>query len=61
MHEEIFNIFIHKGNANQNDIEIPSHLGQKGKEQQQILVRMGKGEGILLHCETVKQCSQYGK
>jgi hypothetical protein len=44
MHEEIFNILSHKGNANQNDTEIPSHTSQNGyhqeNKQQQMLVRM---------------------
>jgi hypothetical protein len=38
----MFNILTHKGNANQNDIEIPSHPSQNGyqqeNEQQQMLV-----------------------
>jgi alpha/beta superfamily hydrolase len=38
------NLFGHKGNANQNDIEIPPHPSQNGyhqeHKQQQMLARM---------------------
>jgi hypothetical protein len=33
IHEEMLNIFGHKGNANQNHIEIPSHPSQNGYHQ----------------------------
>jgi hypothetical protein len=43
----------HKGNANQNDTEIPSHPSQNGYHQenkkQQMLVRIW-GKGISIHC-----------
>jgi hypothetical protein len=56
--KKIFNIFSHQGNANPNDIEIPSHSSQngchQGNKQQQTLARMGggagAGRGILIHC-----------
>jgi hypothetical protein len=41
---KMFNILTHKGNANQNNIEIPSHPCQNGyheeNKQQQKLARM---------------------
>jgi hypothetical protein len=43
----MFNILHHKGNANQNHTEIPSHPSQNGYNQenkQQMLVRVW-GEG----------------
>jgi hypothetical protein len=40
----MFNILIHTGNANQNNIEIPSHPSQNSyheeNEQQQMLASM---------------------
>jgi hypothetical protein len=49
----MFNIFIHKGNANQNSTEIPFYPSQHGyhqeNKQQQILVRMqGRGNPYSL-------------
>jgi hypothetical protein len=37
----MFNILSHKGNANQNYTEIPSHPSQKGNQEnkQQMVVR----------------------
>jgi hypothetical protein len=43
----MFNILNHKGNANQNYTEIPSHPSQNGNQQenkQQMLVKMGGEE-----------------
>jgi hypothetical protein len=40
----MFNILYHKGNANQNGTEIPSHPSQNGNHQQQMLGRCGKKE-----------------
>jgi hypothetical protein len=42
IHEEIFNIPSHKGNADQNDIEISSHPNQNDYHQhkQRMLARM---------------------
>jgi hypothetical protein len=42
MHEEISYILWHKGNANQNYTEIPSHLNQNGNKEnnQQLRVRL---------------------
>jgi hypothetical protein len=40
--EEMFNVLSHKGNANQNYAEIPSHPSQNGNHQgtkQQMLQR----------------------
>jgi hypothetical protein len=34
LHEEIFRILSHKGNANQNYTEIPSHSSQNGYHQE---------------------------
>jgi hypothetical protein len=34
MNEEMLNIPGHKGNANQNDIDISSHSSQKGYHQE---------------------------
>jgi hypothetical protein len=33
LHEEMFNILRHKGNANQNYIEMLSHLSQNGNHK----------------------------
>jgi hypothetical protein len=43
IHEEMFYILNHKGNANKNYNEIPSHLSQNDYHQinKQILARMG--------------------
>jgi hypothetical protein len=49
LHEEMCNIFIHKGNANQSDTKIPSHPNQNGYHQenkQQMLV--GKKRNFIL-------------
>jgi hypothetical protein len=54
--KKMFNILGNKGNANQNDIEIPSQPIQNGchqeYKQQQMLVRMQGGgiKGSLIHC-----------
>jgi hypothetical protein len=41
----MFNLLSHKGNANQNDIEISFHPSQngyhQGKKHQQVLERVG--------------------
>jgi hypothetical protein len=50
IHEEIFNTFSHKGNANQNYTEIPSHSSQLGHHQgnkQEMLGRMRAKELLL--------------
>jgi hypothetical protein len=48
----MFNIVSHKGNADQNYFEVPSHPSQIGFHQehkpQQMLVKMW-GEGTLIH------------
>jgi hypothetical protein len=47
MNEEMLIILGHKGNANQKDIEIPSHSsqnGHNGEHNQQMVARM-QGEG----------------
>jgi hypothetical protein len=45
----MFNILKYKGNAHQNDTEIPSHLTENDqKHKQQMLVRMQGG--TLIHC-----------
>jgi hypothetical protein len=50
-HEAMLNIFSYKGNATQNYIEISSHPSQNvNQEKQQMLVKMGRGEGTLIHC-----------
>jgi hypothetical protein len=36
-HEEMLNIVSHKGNANQNDIEIPSHPSHNGNHLENML------------------------
>jgi hypothetical protein len=52
-HKEMFNIFSHKRNTNQNYTEIPSCSCQNGNHQEnkqnQMLVRMQE-KGILIHC-----------
>jgi hypothetical protein len=55
MHEEMFNILCHKGNANQNIIETPSHSSKNGYHQEskqlKMLARMwGCGKGTLINC-----------
>jgi hypothetical protein len=43
----MFNILSHKGNANQNDTEIPSHPSQNGCHQeskQQMLAKEMRGK-----------------
>jgi hypothetical protein len=55
MHEEIFNILGHKGNANQNDTGIPSHPSQTDAPRKQTTtngLRMSAGVG-----ENANQCS----
>jgi hypothetical protein len=50
---KILNILSHKGNANQNCIEILSHSSQNGyhqrNKQQQMLVKLWV-KGSLIHC-----------
>jgi dTDP-4-dehydrorhamnose 3,5-epimerase-like enzyme len=56
MHEEILNIISHKGNANQNCIEISSTPSQKGYHQenkQQMLVRIWGGKNFICVQENV--------
>jgi hypothetical protein len=54
IHEEVFNIFSHQGNANQDYIEIPSHSSHNGYHQEnkkpQIQLMMQEEKGILIHC-----------
>jgi hypothetical protein len=48
----MFNIPVHKGNTNQNYTEIPSHPNENGnhqKNKQQMLVRMEREKGTLIH------------
>jgi hypothetical protein len=51
-HKEMLNIPGHKGNANQNCIEIPLHSSQNGYHQehkeQETLARMWE-KGALIH------------
>jgi hypothetical protein len=54
VHEERIDILSHKANTHQKDTEIPAHLCQNGyhqeNNQQQKLVRIGRGGGTLIHC-----------
>jgi hypothetical protein len=55
IHEEMLNVLAYKGNANQNDIEIPPQPGQNGylqEHKQQMLAKMsGKRNASTLLME----------
>jgi hypothetical protein len=52
----MFNILSHKGNANEDNTEIPSHPSQngchQGNKEQQVLVRM-QGSSVCV-CGSVR-------
>jgi hypothetical protein len=63
IYEEMFNIPSHKGNGNQNVIEIPSHTSQNDNYQdkkQQMLVMIWEKEPLYTIGRYVNQCSPYG-
>jgi hypothetical protein len=50
----MFNILRNKGNANQNDTEIPSHPTENGYHQEKNTTT-NTGEGGILHYGNVNQ------
>jgi hypothetical protein len=50
----MFNILSHKGNANEDNTEIPSHPSQngchQGNKEQQVLVRMQGSSVCVWEC-----------
>jgi hypothetical protein len=49
----VFNILSHKGNANQNNFEIPSHTNQNGYHQENNTTSAGKDGGVKGPLHTV--------